>query len=86
MKNYPYSQTEKKLNKKRLSVFAVFVIWFTFMTPFVDESDWLLRITAQMIPLLTYEKQYGNPNTNYAADYQVPEWFYEDEEDRKSVV
>ncbi len=85
MKNYPYSKTEKKLNKKRLSVFAVFVIWFTFMTPVVDESDWLLRITAQMIPLLTYEKQYGNPNTNYAADYQVPEWFYEDENEESTV-
>lgn len=84
MKNYPYSQKEKKLNKKRLFVFAVFVVWFTFMTPFVNESDWLLRVTAQMIPLLTYEKQYGNPNTNYAADYQVPEWFYEDENEEST--
>lgn len=79
MKNYPYSKTEKKLNKKRLFVFAILILWFTFATPFVEETDWFLKITAQMIPLLTYEKQYGNPNVNYAADYQVPEWFYEDE-------
>ena len=78
MKNYPYSKIEKKLNKKRLFVFAILILWFTFATPFVEETDWFLKITAQMIPLLTYEKQYGNPNVNYAADYQVPEWFYED--------
>jgi len=79
MKNNPYSSIEKKLNKKRLFVLGILILWLTFMMPFSSESDWLLRATAQMIPLLTYEKQYGNPNINYAADYQVPEWFYEDE-------
>lgn len=79
MKNYPYSKTEKKLNKKRLSVFAILILWFIFVTPFVEETDWFFEITTQMIPLLTYEKQYGNPNVEYAADYQVPEWFDEDE-------
>lgn len=79
MKNNPYSSIERKLNKKRLFVLGILVLWLTFMMPFSSESDWFLRTTAQMIPLLTYEKQYGNPNINYAADYQVPEWFYEDE-------
>lgn len=81
MKNYPYSQIEKKLNKKRLFVLAVLVLWLTIMTPFSNESDWFLTITAQILPLLTYEKQYGSPNVDYAADYQVPEWFYEDEQE-----
>lgn len=39
----------------------------------------MLKMTAQMIPLLTYEQEYGNPEVDYAADYQVPDWFYEDE-------
>ena len=64
MKNYPYSKTEKKLNKKRLSVFAILILWFIFVTPFVEETDWFFEITTQMIPLLTYEKQYGN-NSKY---------------------
>lgn len=79
MKNYPYFKIEKKLNKKRLFVFATLILWFTFVTPFAEKTDWFLKITAQIIPLLTYEKQYGNPDVNYAADYQVPDWFYEDE-------
>lgn len=79
MKNYKASGFEKKINKKRLAVIAIAIIWVLFMSPFSGESDWLLKTTAQMIPLLTFEKQYGNPEVNYAASYEVPDWFYEDE-------
>lgn len=39
----------------------------------------MLRLTSQVIPLLTFESEYGNPETEYASDYMVPDWFYEDE-------
>lgn len=58
---------------------AVMILWFLFMDPFSKESDWFLRVTAQMIPLLTFETQYGTPSVDYAAGYEVPDWFFEDE-------
>lgn len=79
MKKYQYSDSAKKLNRKRLAALAVMILWLLFVAPFSNESDWFLRATAQMIPLLTFEKQYGNPSIDYAASYEVPDWFYEDE-------
>ena len=81
MKNYSYLKKEKNLNKKRLIAFAVVIVFITYCVPFSDEGDIFFMMTSQMIPLLTYEKEYGNPNVNYATDYQVPEWFYEDEDE-----
>lgn len=78
MKKYQYSGNIKKSNKKRFAVLALIVLWFLCF-PVENNEDIFLRMTAQMIPLLTYEQQYGNPEVNYAADYQVPDWFYEDE-------
>lgn len=80
MRTYQYSEFDKKLNKKRLVALAILIIWTLFRSKTVGNSDWLLRLTEQMIPLLTYEKQYGNLDVDYAADYSVPEWFFEDEE------
>jgi len=79
MKKYQYSDSAKKLNRKRLAAFAVMILWLLLMAPFSNESDWFFRATAQLIPLLTFEKQYGNPAVDYAAGYEVPDWFYEDE-------
>lgn len=78
MKKYQYSGNIKKSNKKRFAVLALFILWFLCFPPEEDE-DIFLKMTAQMIPLLTYEQEYGNPEVDYAADYQVPDWFYEDE-------
>ncbi len=78
MKKYQYSGNIKKSNKKRFAVLALLVLWFLCFPPEEDE-DIFLKMTAQMIPLLTYEQEYGNPEVDYAADYQVPDWFYEDE-------
>ena len=79
MKNYHYLDSAKKLNRKRLAVAAIIIAWFLFLEPFSKESDWFLRATAQMIPLLAFETQYGNPSVDYAAGYEVPDWFFEDE-------
>jgi stage II sporulation protein P len=78
MKKYQYSGNIKKSNKKRFAVLALLILWFLCFPPEEDE-DIFLKMTAQMIPLLTYEQEYGNPEVDYAADYQVPDWFYEDE-------
>lgn len=79
MRNYRYAVVEKKLNRKRLAVLAIVILWLLCKVPFTKEEDWLMKITAQMVPLLTYEEEYGNPNIDYAANYEVPDWFYEDE-------
>lgn len=78
MKKYQYSGNIKKSNKKRFAVLALFILWFLCFPP-EENEDIFLKMTAQMIPLLTYEQEYGNPEVDYAADYQVPDWFYEDE-------
>lgn len=78
MKKYQYSGNIKKSNKKRFAVLALLVLWFLCFPP-EENEDIFLKMTAQMIPLLTYEQEYGNPEVDYAADYQVPDWFYEDE-------
>lgn len=58
---------------------AVVVIWL-LMHPFrLSAGDWYEKMTAQLIPLLTYEQYYGRQETEYAANYYVPGWFYEDE-------
>lgn len=78
MKKYQYSGHIKKSNKKRFAVLAILILWF-LCSPSEENEDIFLRMTAQMIPLLTYEQEYGNPEVDYAADYQVPDWFHEDE-------
>lgn len=43
-----------------------------------EEITWG-RMTSVMLPLLTYKEENGNPDMVYASKYEVPEWFYEDE-------
>ena len=78
MKEYSYSPN-KKSNKKRQVVSAIIVIWLLMHPSSFYEVDWYERLAEQMIPLLTYEQQYGIQGADYASDYQVPGWFYEDE-------
>lgn len=78
MKEYSYSQ-KKKSNKKRQVVSAIIVIWLLMHPSSFYGVDWYERLAEQMIPLLTYEQQYGRQGADYASDYQVPGWFYEDE-------
>ncbi len=39
-------------------------------------------LTSQVLPLFTYEKEYGIHQEDYASGYDVPDWFYEDEEEQ----
>lgn len=60
-------------------VSAIIVIWLLMHPSAFYGVDWYERLAEQMIPLLTYEQQYGRQGADYASDYQVPGWFYEDE-------
>ncbi|MBR1865031.1 MAG: hypothetical protein IJ801_00835 [Lachnospiraceae bacterium] len=79
MKKYQYSERNRKLNKKRLAALAILLLGFSGRSSATGETDWFFAATAQMVPLLAFERQYGDPEMDYAATYQVPEWFYEDE-------
>lgn len=79
MKKYHSSGYRKKSNNKRRAVALIICFLWLLHLPIDNSSDIYFAMTAQMLPLLTYEQEYGNPETEYAADYQVPEWFYEDE-------
>ena len=37
------------------------------------------RTTTFVLPILSYEEEEGTNSIDYASDYVVPEWFYEDE-------
>ncbi len=70
---------KEKLNKKKKVAFVVIMLWILSVMPSFEKEDWFLGVTGQMIPILAYEKEFGNTMVDYAANYQVPEWFYEDE-------
>ena len=79
MKNYLHAIQYQKLNKKRMFCAVLLVLWMMVMPSLKEEGDIFYKMTTQMLPLLTYEREYGLKDIDYAADYQVPEWFYEDE-------
>ncbi|MCM1500984.1 MAG: stage II sporulation protein P [Clostridium sp.] len=84
MKRYHYSgykQSNHYKNKKRMAALAVFWLWF-LRTDMIEREDVFKKIAGCMVPLLTYEQEYGSLNVDYASDYQVPSWFYEDENEQ----
>lgn len=78
MKKYRYSESRKKINKPRIAVCIVLLAWLLVKEP-GEKKDIFFEVTSQMVPLLTYEQEYGNPEVDYATTYAVPDWFYEDE-------
>lgn len=77
MKKNKYMETGK-LNKSRVVVCILLLVWLMVKEP-TEEKDIFFEATSQMVPLLTYEQEYGNQEIDYATTYDVPEWFYEDE-------
>lgn len=67
-----------KLNKTRVVVCILLLLWLVMKEP-VGKKDIFHEATSQMVPLLTYEQEYGRKDVDYATTYDVPEWFYEDE-------
>ncbi|MDE5864410.1 MAG: stage II sporulation protein P, partial [Lachnospiraceae bacterium] len=68
-------------NKKRMAALALFLLWFLRMD-MIERDDVFGKIAGCMVPLLTYEQEYGSLEVDYASDYQVPAWFYEDESEK----
>ena len=77
MRKNQYIESEK-LNKPRIAVFILLLCWLLVKKP-TEEKDIFFEMTSQMVPLLTYEQEYGKKEVDYATTYQVPDWFYEDE-------
>lgn len=65
---------------------AVLLFGIGFMEFGRAADNWFFYGTSQVIPLLTYEKEYGDLDASYANDYQVPEWFFEDEAENADTV
>lgn len=66
------------MNKPRIAVCILLLSWLMVKEP-GEKKDIFFKVTSQMVPLLTYEQEYGKPEIDYATTYDVPEWFYEDE-------
>ncbi len=91
MKKYSQVIQQNKLNKRfvrqkrqggirkpRIWI-LIFAIWVMCAISGMERENLFYGLTTQLLPLLTYEQEYGLTDIDYAADYQVPEWFYEDE-------
>ena len=77
MRKNMYMETGK-LNKPRVVVCILLLVWLMVKEP-IKEKDIFFEATSQMVPLLTYEQEYGKKEIDYATTYDVPDWFYEDE-------
>ncbi len=77
MKKNKYMETGK-LNKSRVVVCILLLLWLMMKEP-IGKKDIFFEATSQLVPLLTYEQEYGSKEVDYATTYDVPDWFYEDE-------
>ncbi len=80
MRKYQHIENNK-LNKPRIAVCILLLVWILVKEP-ESGKKLFFETTSQMVPLLTYQQEYGTQQVNYAANYQVPEWFYEDEDEK----
>ncbi len=76
--NYKQNIPGKK-KRKQVAFGVILIVYFLWKCPLHTDMSLLDFATAQMVPLFTYEKEYGECYTEYDSGYDVPEWFYEDE-------
>ena len=76
--NYDQNISREK-KRKRIAVGILFLVYLLYGFPDPSETSILEFATAQMLPLFTYEKEYGTCCAEYDSGYEVPDWFYEDE-------
>lgn len=76
--NYNQNISREK-KRKRIAVGVILILYFLWKCPALTDMTVLDFATAQMLPLFTYEKEYGTYYTEYDSGYDVPDWFYEDE-------
>lgn len=73
------SQNEKFNRKRYLTGFLILLVGvIDIIRKSPDELAYIL--TSYFVPALTYETEYGSSEKDYAATYDVPKWFYEDED------
>lgn len=78
MKKY-YDMDSKELKRKKRLLSLVVLILLYLYVPMPETENIFVHLVSQIVPLLTYEREYGMANQEYAGDYPVPDWFYEDE-------
>lgn len=71
----------KQLNRKKLAWGIFFIVLLIFYCMRNEPERVMYKLTAQIYPGLTYSAEYGDGSSGYEASYDVPEWFYEDEDD-----
>lgn len=76
--NYDQNISREK-KRKRIAVGILFLVYLLYGFPDPSETSILEFATAQMLPLFTYEKEYGTCCAEYDSGYEVPDRFYEDE-------
>ncbi len=76
-----YNQNNPKRKRKCKLVSVLFLTWVLMGIPIDSVKRLTEYVTSMMIPLFTYEKEYGVQEAAYISGYDVPEWFYEDEGD-----
>lgn len=77
MKNNIYSR--EKYKKKTVLIvlcIATGLLWSSY-----GKQDDLFRVlTKYFVPIITYENEYGCSSAMYEGEYQIPDWFSEDED------
>lgn len=73
-----YNRIGRKERKRRILAWIILLLVFLY-APEIRWEDIPFFLTTQFLPLLTYEQEYGKQDAYFAANYEVPEWFYEDE-------
>ncbi|MCM1179044.1 MAG: stage II sporulation protein P [Clostridium sp.] len=77
-KRYARQKRQGGIRKRRIWIF-VFAIWVLCVISGMEPENLFYELTTQLLPLFTYEQEYGLTDIDYAANYQVPAWFHEDE-------
>lgn len=81
--DYLYSgQAKEKRNRysgKKKAASLCFILLLIGLNLNKEPEDIIYRMTTYVLPVLTYESEYGEGYMDYASSYNMPDWFYEDE-------
>lgn len=77
-----YNQNDQKRKRKWRIGSILFLLWIFMEYPVTSEKeDRMDYLTSWILPLFTYENDCGTQADSGNNGYEVPEWFYEDEQD-----
>lgn len=82
-KNHLFSrqakEERKRYNRKKKAASLCFILLLIGLNLNKEPEDIIYRMTTYILPVLTYESEYGEGYMDYASSYNMPDWFYEDE-------